>query len=57
MSTYSIPELMQLWRRGDLTAEQAVGYILQNLVPWHERLIDLEKRVRQLEQVLVKPQS
>lgn len=57
MSTYSIQELLRLWRQGKLTAEQAVGYLLQNLVSWYTQLADLERRVRQLEQPPTKPQS
>ena len=56
MSTYPIQELLRLWRQGKLTAEQAVGYLLQNLLPWSQRLAELEKRVRQLEQASTKPQ-
>ena len=50
MSTYSPPDLMQQWTQGNMTAEQAVGHVLQNLLTLMQRLNDLEKRVRQLEQ-------
>ncbi len=50
MSTYSLPDLLHRWTQGNLTAEQAVGHVLQNLVPLLQRLTDLEKRLRQLEQ-------
>lgn len=51
-STYSLPELLRLWRLGDLTAEQAVGHLLQNLAPLQRHQIDQEKRLRQLEALL-----
>ena len=50
MSTYSLPDLLQQWTQGNLTAEQAIGHLLQNLLPLMQRLADLEKRLRQLEQ-------
>ena len=55
MSTHPIPDLMQLWRKGDLTAEQAVGHMLQNWVILQQQLADLEKRLRQLEQPPASP--
>ena len=50
MSTYSLPDLLQQWIQGNLTTEQAVGHVLQNLLTLAQRLTDLEKRLRQLEQ-------
>ena len=50
MSTYSLPELLQQWIQGNLTTEQAVGHVLQNLLTLAQRLTELEKRLRQLEQ-------
>ena len=50
MSTYSIPDLMRLWRKGELTAEQAVGYLLQHWEEWLHWRTEVEKRLRQLEQ-------
>ena len=50
MSTYSLPDLLQQWAQGRLTTEQAVGHVLQNLLTVVQRLTDLEKRLRQLEQ-------
>lgn len=55
MSTHSIPELLSLWTKGDLTAEQAVGHLLQNLLALSQRLHVLEKRVHQLEQPPANP--
>jgi len=59
MSTYSLPDLLHRWTQGDLTAEQAVGHVLQNLLTLAQRLNDLEKPgalwARQLEQPPLKP--
>lgn len=43
MSTYPIRKTLQLWSRGELTAEQAIGQLLQHLQK-------LENRVQTLEQ-------
>jgi len=50
MSTYSLPDLLHQWAQGNLTADQAVGHLIQNLLTLLHRLTDLEKRLRQLEQ-------
>jgi hypothetical protein len=50
MSTPPIPELMRLWRKGELTTEQAAGYVLQHLEEWLRWRTDVERRLRQLEQ-------
>ena len=57
MSTYTIPGLIKLWAKGELTAEQAVGHLLQNQLTFSNRQtelsnqqIEFEKRLRQLEQ-------
>ena len=50
MSTYSLPDLLHQWSQGNMTAEQAIGHVLQNLLTVVQRLTDLEKRLRQLEQ-------
>ena len=55
MSTYSPPDLLHQWTQGNLTADQAVGHVLQNLLTLVHRLTDLEKRLRQLEQPPLKP--
>ncbi len=55
MATYTPPDLWHQWQQGDLTAEQATGHVLQNLLTLAQRLTDLEKRVRHLEQALPKP--
>ncbi len=55
MSTYSLPDLFHQWKQGNLTAEQAVGHVLQNLLTVVQRLAELEKRLRQLEQPPLNP--
>ena len=52
MSTYSIPELLQKWKLGELTVEQALGHVLQNCLTLIQRQTETEKRVQQLEQQL-----
>ena len=52
MSTYTIPELLQKWKLGELTAEQALGYLFQNLVAQEKRHTDTEKRLQRIEQHL-----
>ena len=42
MSTYPLSELLHLWKRGELTAEQAIGYMLQHLPDFEERLTALQ---------------
>ena len=48
---------MKLWRKGELTAEQAVGYMMQHLVALFQWRAEVEKRLRQLEQPPAKPHS
>ena len=31
-STYSLPDLLHKWARGDITLEQAIGHLLQHLL-------------------------
>ena len=52
MSTYSLPDLLQKWKLGELPVEQAFGYLLQNVVALVQRQTETEKRVRELEQRL-----
>ena len=49
-STYSLPDLLRKWAQGDLTAEQAIGHLLQNLLAMGNRQSEFEKRLRALEQ-------
>ena len=55
MSTYTLPDLLKYWQLGELTAEQAVGHLLQNLLAIAQRLTEAEKRLRQLEQPPFQP--
>ena len=55
MSTYTLPDLLKHWQLGELTAEQAVGHLLQNLLAIAQRLTEAEKRLRQLEQPPFQP--
>ena len=50
MSTYLIYQLLDLWDKGKLTIEQAIGHALQHLQSHLRRVQDLERRVRELEQ-------
>ena len=52
MSTYPATDLLRLWSQGEITPEQAIGHLVQNLVAVTQRLADLEKRLRQVEQQL-----
>ncbi|MFN8486714.1 MAG: hypothetical protein U0350_03925 [Caldilineaceae bacterium] len=52
MSTYSLPDLLQKWQLGELTAEQMIGYLLQHLLALVESRAELEKRLRRLEQLM-----
>ncbi len=49
MSAYRPPELDQRWRQTQLTAEQAVGHLIQLLLELFKRLDELERRLRQVE--------
>jgi hypothetical protein len=55
MSTYNPSELLSKWSRGELTLEQAIGHLLQHLLAFAQRLLEIEKRLRQLEQPPAKP--
>jgi hypothetical protein len=37
MSTYTVSELLLQWQRGSITAEQAIGHMLQHLALLYER--------------------
>jgi hypothetical protein len=52
MSTYSAEQLLANWKQEDMTAEQAVGHLLQHLTIVYERLRKLERaeQMRQTEQ-------
>ena len=44
MNTYSVEQLLTLWKQDDMTAEQAVGHLMQHIVLLYERIRALEKR-------------
>ncbi|MEZ4735186.1 MAG: hypothetical protein R3E79_49455 [Caldilineaceae bacterium] len=50
MSTYPATDLLKRWALGEITPEQAIGHLVQNLVAVTQQLAELEKRLRQLEQ-------
>jgi len=52
MSTYSLEKLLQLWRRDELTVEQAVGHLLQHLAALETQSHALQKQVQSLQQVI-----
>ncbi|HMN27756.1 MAG TPA: hypothetical protein PKE45_06320 [Caldilineaceae bacterium] len=60
MSTYSLSDLLHKWSRGELSAEQAIGHLIQHAVITDQRLSEVEKtaalRARQLEPPPAKPQ-
>ena len=45
MSNYPIEELIARWKREELTAEQAIGQVLQVLHAQQQRLRALERRL------------
>ena len=49
MSTYRLAELLRRWARGQLTGEQAIGHLIQQVVAIGQRLDGIEQRLRQLE--------
>jgi hypothetical protein len=55
MSTYSPSELLSKWTKRELSLEQAIGHLLQHLFAFGQRFIEIEKRLRQLEQPPTKP--
>jgi hypothetical protein len=48
VNTYPSEELVKLWARGDLTAEQSIGHLMQHIVILYERLVSLERRFASL---------
>jgi hypothetical protein len=49
-STYSLPDLLHKWAQGQLTAEQAIGHLIQHVLASDKRQADFEQRLRHLEQ-------
>ena len=50
MSTYPLSELLHRWSLGELTAEQAIGHLMQHLQAQEKRLAEAVNRIHQLEQ-------
>ena len=50
MSAYPLETLLRQWARGDLTAEQAIGQILQVMAKLLERIQEIENRLFRWEQ-------
>ena len=50
MSTYPAPDLLRLWSLGEVTPEQTIGHLVQHLITITQRLTEVEKRLRQVEQ-------
>jgi exonuclease VII small subunit len=48
MSAYELETVIQMWDRGQLTIEQAIGQILMLIQERDERLQELEGRVASL---------
>ena len=51
MSTYTLPELLQKWARSELSLEQAIGHLLQHLLGMGKQVSEIDKRLRQLEEL------
>lgn len=51
MSTYSLEKLLHLWRREELTVEQAVGHLLQHLAALETQSNVLQEQVQSLQQM------
>lgn len=43
MSTYPVATLLQKWTRGELTAEQVIGHLLQHVMALTKRIEALER--------------
>ncbi len=52
MSFYTPSELLRLWQREQLTAEQALGHVLQIVHAQQQMLQAQQQRLRNLEQQL-----
>ena len=49
MATYSLEKTLQLWKQEELTAEQAIGQLLQQMAALEQRMQQVEKRLRAVE--------
>ncbi len=58
MGTYAtIQTLLNLWKQGQVKAEQVVGQMLQYLVDWHKEFEELKLDVRKLKRQVEKLSS
>ncbi len=46
MGTYGLEQVMRMWELGKLTAEQAIGQILQLMREDRERMNEIERRLK-----------
>ncbi len=49
MGAYGLKEVVERWKAEKLTAEQAIGQVLQHLQELQERLGEVERRLREVE--------
>ncbi|MBV7340153.1 hypothetical protein KFU94_70500 [Chloroflexi bacterium TSY] len=47
MATYLPKTLFEMWKKGELTIEMAIGHVLQRLLDYDERLRALERQANQ----------
>jgi hypothetical protein len=47
MSAYDLNQLLRLWHTDKITAEQAIGQIIQQVQALSERVSELERRMEQ----------
>lgn len=50
MAAYSPEKLLQLWKQEEVTAEQAIGQLLQLVIALQQSLQQVEQRLRAVEQ-------
>jgi hypothetical protein len=55
MATDAPAVLYKEWQRNELSVERAVGQLLQHLVAQSQRLAELERRLREVEQAQGQP--
>jgi len=49
MAAYSLEKMLQLWKQEELTAEQAIGQLLQQVAALEQRVQQVEQRLRAVE--------
>ncbi len=50
MSTYGLEKVIEMWGVGKLTTEQAIGQILQLICEDRERMNEIERRLKKVEE-------